>query len=161
MKAFPPLRSFGARFVHSRHSSTNCSTCHKPSGKTMTIPKGGTAHATCFQCHSSNASNAMASCSTCHQPGAGRIQAPSSGAKAFRANFSHAKHAAQKLNCSSCHAVLKRTSGRNQVSEPATVMHFPKQGTLSCGTCHNNEKAFGGEDFADCKRCHQGNSFRF
>jgi hypothetical protein len=28
-------------------------------------------------------------------------------------------------------------------------------------TCHNNRRAFGGDDFADCKRCHTGQTFRF
>lgn len=161
MKAFPSLGTFGAKFIHSRHSKVNCSTCHKPSGKTMTIPRAASAHATCFQCHSSNASNLMASCGTCHQHGAGRMEVPGR-AKAFRANFSHAKHGeSQNLNCATCHSLNSRGAGRNQMSAPATVMHFPKEGTLSCGTCHNGKRAFGADDFANCKRCHQGNSFRF
>jgi hypothetical protein len=31
---------------------------------------------------------------------------------------------------------------------------------LSCRNCHNNKRAFG-EEFASCKRCHQGQTFRF
>ena len=161
LRRFPPLRSFGAKFVHSKHSRTNCGTCHKQQGKTLSIPRGQNAHTTCFACHTSNASNAMASCSTCHQQGAGRFAAPG-GSKAFRANFSHAKHGAdQNLNCASCHDVYARGRGGMEVTAPVTAMHFPVKGKQSCGSCHNNERAFGGEDFADCKRCHTGNSFAF
>jgi hypothetical protein len=28
-------------------------------------------------------------------------------------------------------------------------------------SCHNDKRAFGGDDFSDCKRCHQGPTFRF
>jgi hypothetical protein len=28
-------------------------------------------------------------------------------------------------------------------------------------SCHNNKRAFGIENFADCKRCHQGQHFYF
>lgn len=161
LRSFPPLRSFGARFSHARHVRTSCGTCHKPAGKTLSIPAGSTAHATCFQCHSSNASNAMANCGLCHQPGSGRMKVPGRS-RAFAANFSHAKHGTpQNLNCRSCHTVFARASGSKQVSAPATAMHFAKPGVTSCASCHNNERAFGGDDFADCKRCHQGSNFSF
>lgn len=161
LKSFPGLRSFGARFDHNKHRRTNCGTCHRPQGKTLSIPKGSAAHTTCFACHSANSNNAMASCGTCHQPGAGRFMNPG-GSKAFRANFSHAKHSrAQNLNCASCHTVLARGGRGKQVTAPVTAMHFATKGGTSCATCHNDVKAFGGEDFANCKRCHTGNSFGF
>lgn len=161
VKSFPPLRSFGARFDHGKHRRANCGTCHKPQGKVLSIPRGQNAHTTCFACHSSNASNAMASCGTCHQVGAGRFSSPG-GSRAFKANFSHAKHGiAQNLQCSECHTVFARAGRGKQVTAPATAMHFATKGRQSCGSCHNNERAFGGEDFADCKRCHTGNSFAF
>jgi hypothetical protein len=28
-------------------------------------------------------------------------------------------------------------------------------------TCHNGKRAFGGDDFSSCKRCHQGAHFYF
>jgi hypothetical protein len=40
-------------------------------------------------------------------------------------------------------------------------MHFAPRNTPSCAACHNNQKAFGGDDFNDCKRCHRGTSFKF
>lgn len=161
LKAFPRLKSFGTRFVHSKHLRTNCGTCHKPSGKTLSIPRGGNAHTTCFACHSSNASNTLASCGTCHQPGAGRMSAPG-GARAFRANFSHARHGrAQNLNCSDCHTVYAGRSRSNQVSAPVTIMHSQSSRGVSCATCHNGARAFGAEDFTNCKRCHTGNNFSF
>lgn len=161
MKKFPGLDGFGARFDHSKHRRANCGTCHRPAGVTRSIPKGQTAHTTCFSCHSNDASNSMASCGTCHQKGEGRFIGPG-GAKAFKANFSHAEHSGKKgLNCSSCHVILARAGGTKQVTAPATAMHFAIKGRTSCGSCHNGKRAFGADDFANCKRCHTGNSFRF
>ena len=40
-------------------------------------------------------------------------------------------------------------------------MHFPPRGALSCASCHNNKRAFGGDDFQDCRRCHRGGNFKF
>jgi hypothetical protein len=40
-------------------------------------------------------------------------------------------------------------------------MHFASTRTQSCASCHNNSRAFGGTDFSDCKRCHEGSTFRF
>jgi hypothetical protein len=28
-------------------------------------------------------------------------------------------------------------------------------------TCHNGKRAFGGDDFTSCKRCHTGPAWRF
>jgi hypothetical protein len=39
-------------------------------------------------------------------------------------------------------------------------MHFPPAGRQSCASCHNNRRAFG-EDFTQCRRCHEARTFRF
>lgn len=162
MKRFSGLRSFGARFDHSRHARVTCVTCHSPSarGVARKIPSGQSAHTTCFQCHTANSSNAMASCSTCHQPG--RLVRVSESARAFRMNFSHAKHSATRdLSCRSCHTVRAGAARGRQVSSPMSSMHFAPAHAQSCATCHNSKRAFGADDFANCRRCHQGNRFRF
>lgn len=161
MKSFPRLRSFGAKFNHSKHTRTNCVTCHKPAqrGVAKTIVAGASAHVTCFQCHTSNSSSGMASCSTCHQPG--RLVRTSQSARAFRVGFSHAKHAGRNMTCSTCHTVRPGAVRGRQVSNPATAMHFASQRGQSCATCHNGTRAFGADDFANCRRCHTGSSFRF
>ena len=162
MKGFPGLRSFGAKFNHSRHARVNCATCHTPAarGVARNIPSGRSAHTTCFQCHTANSSNAMASCSTCHQPG--RLVRVSESAKAFRLNFSHARHGANRdLSCRSCHTVRAGSARGRQVSSPIASMHFAPSRSQSCASCHDGKRAFGAEDFANCKRCHQGNVFRF
>ena len=161
IKRFPPLRSFNVRFNHAKHlRSANCATCHKPTrrGVALSIPAGAKAHSTCFQCHSSKASHNMSSCSLCHQPGRrpGRI---SESAKAFAVNFSHRKHI--RTNCSACHRILKNAPRGKQVTAPIAAMHFAPRKAQSCATCHNNKRAFGGDDFADCKRCHTGKNFTF
>jgi len=160
MKGFPRLRSFGRTFNHTRHSRVNCSVCHKQAqrGVAFTIPSGQGAHATCFSCHTSSSSNTMSSCSTCHQPG--RLVRTSQNARSFRLNFSHARHAREGLNCVSCHNVRAGATGR-QVSSPTAAMHFASPGGSNCATCHNGKRAFGANDFQNCKRCHQGNSFAF
>jgi c(7)-type cytochrome triheme protein len=161
MKRFPRLRSFGARFNHSKHMRTNCATCHKPAqrGVARTIPAGLSAHTTCFQCHSSNSSNTMASCNLCHQPG--RLVRTSQSARAFRIGFSHARHSGRSLSCATCHTVRAGTARGRQVTNPVTAMHFATSKAQSCATCHNGQRSFGTDDFANCKRCHAGNSFRF
>lgn len=160
MKRFPPLRSFGVKFDHSRHTRSNCATCHKVEGRGVarSIPAGVNAHVTCFQCHSS--SSAASSCNICHVPG--RLVRTSTSSPAFRKSFSHAKHlAARNVNCASCHNLRPGASRGRQMSNPAVSMHFAPAGSMSCGGCHSGKKAFGADDFSNCKRCHQGNKFRF
>ncbi len=160
MKAFPRLKTFGRKFDHPRHSRVNCAVCHRSSqrGVAFSIPSGANAHATCFQCHSSSASFSMASCSVCHEQG--RLVRTSESARAFKANFSHSEHIAKGSSCASCHNVRPGPTGR-QVSSPVLSMHFPPAGRASCGQCHNGTKAFGANDFANCKRCHNANTFKF
>lgn len=160
MKGFPGLRSFGVRFNHSRHRQANCVTCHKPDGGgvSRSIPSGPSAHVTCFQCHTASSGASMASCSTCHQPG--RLSRTPEFARSFRVGFSHAKHVGKSTNCTACHTV-RAGSGRGQVSAPTASMHFASSRSQNCSSCHNGKRAFGPDDFANCKRCHQGNSFKF
>ncbi len=162
LKSFPPLRSFGVKFSHATHTrQTNCAACHKPSrqGIALSIPKGLNGHTTCFQCHKPNTEvggRNIGSCNVCHQ--AGRPPRNSDWARAFAVNFKHSEHGtSRKLNCASCHTP---TGGRRMTS-PSASMHFPPKNTRSCATCHNNSRAFGGTDFSDCKRCHEGGTFKF
>ena len=162
MKRFPGLRSFGVKFDHARHTRTNCVTCHTPKGRGVarSIPSGSSAHLTCFQCHTANAANSMSSCSVCHQPG--RLVRTPEWAKAFRVGFSHAKHTGVKnSNCNTCHTVRAGAARGRQVSSPLASMHFAPARTQSCASCHNGNRAFGPDDFANCKRCHQDETFKF
>ena len=161
MKRFPGLRSFGRKFDHSRHRSANCAVCHKASqrGVAFSIPSGANAHTTCFRCHSSNTSASMSSCGVCHQPG--RLVRTPESARAFKMSFSHARHIRGGLSCASCHTVRAGAATGRQVSSPAASMHFPPARTASCGGCHNGMRTFGADNFANCKRCHVGNTFRF
>lgn len=164
LKNFPPLKSFNAVFNHAKHQrQTNCASCHQPSrgGIALSIPAGFNAHANCFQCHAPGsklgADNAN-SCATCHQQGSPPSPI-SESAKAFSLGFSHAEH--RSMNCANCHTVKAGSERGNQVASIVPAMHFPPRGAQSCATCHNNKRAFGGTDFADCKRCHTGNNFGF
>ncbi len=160
MKGFPPLRSFNVRFEHSKHRrAADCATCHKRSGTgvALSIPSGQNAHSTCFQCHTSQASHKMSSCSVCHQQG--RRTAPIRVSRtAFARGFSHAKH--KSMACAECHSAGNGSRGK-QMGSPAAAMHQPAKGVKSCASCHNDERAFGAEDFSSCKRCHTGDSFKF
>jgi c(7)-type cytochrome triheme protein len=164
VKRFPPLRSFNVRFNHAVHTrQTNCATCHKPArqGVALSIPSGANAHVSCFQCHGPQKTvgdRNIGSCSVCHQPG--RPVRISATAKAFSVNFSHAEHARKNLSCSACHTIRPGNARGRQVSEPVAAMHFAPAGTQSCASCHNNKRAFG-EDFTQCKRCHEARTFRF
>ena len=165
VKAFPALKSFDVVFDHANHQrQTNCATCHKPTrrGVAQTIPAGLNAHNTCFECHTPNAKSGerdIAQCSTCHQPGkfGGRI---SESARLYDTTpFSHASH---RLECSACHTIKAGATRGNQAAATlVAAMHFPPKAAQSCASCHNNKRAFGGDDFSDCRRCHRGNNFKF
>jgi c(7)-type cytochrome triheme protein len=165
LKPFPGLRSFNAVFDHSKHMrQTNCATCHRPAsrGVALSIPARLSAHTTCFQCHTPNATSGgrnIGSCSTCHQPG--RLVRTSTNARSFRMNFSHAEHTRKNLACSECHTVRPGRVRGQQVSSPQPAMHFAPARSTSCATCHNERRAFGDQNFSNCRKCHEGASFRF
>ncbi len=165
VKPFPAMRSFRTVFDHSKHvRQTGCATCHKPAsrGVALSVPSRVNAHVTCFQCHGAQSvagDRQIGSCSTCHQPG--RPSRFSAGSKAYSVNFSHSEHARKGLSCSECHTIRPGNARRGQVGSPLVSMHFAPARTKSCGACHDNKRAFGGTDFSDCKRCHEGSTFKF
>jgi c(7)-type cytochrome triheme protein len=166
LKSFPRLKSFRVKFDHSLHltkiGSVSCGTCHQPSraGVAMSIPVGFTAHSTCYRCHTPRAQSGgrdISSCGTCHQLGS--YSRTPSFAQAFRVSFSHTKH--QKLTCNECHQVRAGMPQRRQVTAPEPLNHHATGRGQSCMTCHDGKRAFGGDDFTVCKRCHQGAAWRF
>ncbi len=171
LKGFPPLKTFNMIFDHARHNTAGarprgaCAACHRPErrGVALSIPAGTTAHATCFQCHAPRAQSGgrdISSCGTCHRVG-GYARTPET-AQAYRVNFSHAKHdAGEKLSCQSCHQVRGGMPQRRQVTAPVPQEHNRTLRAQSCLTCHDGKRAFGGYDFASCKRCHTGRTFGF
>ena len=168
LKPFPELRSFNMKFDHARHvgmGGVGCATCHRPSrgGVPMTIPAGFNAHTTCDQCHAPQAranGRDISSCGTCHQ--LGRYARTSTQAAAFRVGFSHAKHGApQKLNCNDCHNIRAGMPQRRQLTAPLALNHHAPAAAISCATCHTGKRAFGGDDFSACIRCHQGPQWHF
>ncbi len=172
VKAFPRLRSFNMRFDHARHARgaarprNDCATCHRPTrrGVALSIPAGLNAHTVCYQCHAPRAESPesgrdISSCATCHQPG--RFVRTPETARAYSVNFSHSEHTRKGLSCRECHDVLAGRPQRQQVTSPQPLMHHASPRAESCMTCHNNKRAFGGDDFSDCKRCHEGNTWYF
>jgi c(7)-type cytochrome triheme protein len=168
VKSFPQLKSFRVNFDHARHMNrggVSCATCHRPArgGVALSIPAGFNAHSTCYGCHTPRAQSGgrdISSCGTCHSRG-GYSRTPVTAA-AFRMGFSHAKHgAAQKLNCNDCHSVRAGLPQRRQVTSPEPANHHASGKTLSCQTCHDGKRAFGGDNFTVCKRCHTGTAWRF
>lgn len=168
LKPFPPLRSFRVKFEHARHvgmTGVSCATCHRPAGGgvAFSIPARADAHVVCYQCHTPRAKSGghdISSCGTCHQLG-GYSRTPQL-ASAFKVSFSHARHGApQKLSCSDCHNVKAGMPQRKQVTAPVPLNHHAPAGAESCLTCHNGKRAFGGDDFTVCKRCHTGITWHF
>ena len=165
VKPFPALRSFDAQFDHAKHSSAACATCHRRNrgGVGLSIPARMNAHVTCFTCHTPDAKangRDISSCSTCHQ--LGQLVRVSEQAAAFRVGFSHQNHdASEKLACASCHRIREGLPRGRQVSAPSALNHHARSGASSCATCHNGKRAFGGDDFTTCKRCHSGDAWRF
>jgi c(7)-type cytochrome triheme protein len=165
LKSFTGLKTFNMKFSHARHANAGCATCHKPINRSvaLSIPAGKSAHSTCNQCHGVGAQKGgrdLSSCDVCHQQG--KYQRLPVSAKAYKINFSHGEHGSrQKLRCSDCHRVTAGVPPRRQMTKPLAAMHRASEGAQSCMSCHNNKRAFGGDDFSDCKRCHQGSTFRF
>ncbi len=172
VKPFPALRSFNVRFDHARHArgaarpSENCAACHRPErrGVALSIPTGASAHTTCYQCHTPRAQSSsgrdISSCGTCHRIG-GYARTPEL-MRAYRVNFSHAEHGArQSLGCNDCHRVRAGLAQGRQVTSPQPLQHHASARAESCQTCHDNRRAFGGDDFSDCTKCHRGNAWHF
>ena len=165
LKSFPRLQSFRMKFDHSQHvkmGSVSCATCHRPArgGLALSIPSGFNAHTTCYRCHTPRAQSGgrdISSCGTCHQLG-GYSRTPESAA-AFRVSFNHLKH--QKVTCNECHLVRAGMPQRRQVSAPEPLNHHAIGRALSCMSCHDGKRAFGGDDFSVCKRCHTGTAWHF
>jgi len=167
VKAFPSLGSFNMTFDHARHMGLGpitCASCHRPAlgGAAMTIPAGFNAHVTCFQCHSPQAKSGdrdISSCGVCHE--AAPYLRSSQMANAFRIGFGHDKHnRGAHLSCNDCHRV-RRGLQRNEVTAPQALNHHAARGTLSCMSCHNGTRAFGGDDFSSCKCCHNRDTWHF
>ncbi len=164
IKRFPALKSFNMTFDHARHKNVGCATCHKPAnrGVSFSIPAGFDAHTTCYKCHSRRAQangRDISSCATCHKPG--RYTRTPTLAKAFKVSFSHDQHERSELNCSDCHKLAGSAMQGKQVGSPLPTEHPASDRVSSCMTCHNDVKAFGIASFANCKKCHQGPTFRF
>ncbi len=170
LKDFPRLASFNVKFDHAQHlrggarPEAGCASCHAPMrrGVALSIPAGLAAHSNCYECHTPGANSGgrdIASCGACHS--LARYARTSTNARAFAVSFSHAEHSPrQGLRCDECHNVRAGAPQSRQVTAPRPTQHFATRGQ-SCMTCHNNRRAFGGDDFNDCKRCHTGSSFRF
>jgi hypothetical protein len=171
LKEFPSIKSFNARFDHAAHSQGSarpeqgCASCHQPMrrGVALSILAGAGAHENCYRCHTPGAQSSgrdISSCATCHALGGYRRTG--TGSRAYSVSFSHATHGPrQNLRCDSCHTVRAGAGQGRQVASPQPVQHFGSARAQNCMTCHNNRRAFGGDDFADCKRCHKGQTFRF
>ena len=164
LKSFPKLISFNMKFDHARHGGVTCSNCHRPArgGVALTIPFGTNAHATCFQCHGPQAKSGnrdISSCGVCHE--LGRYDRSSQTARAFRVGFSHAQHNRdERLTCNDCHRIRAGLQ-TNEVAAPQPLNHHAARGSFSCMSCHNGKRAFGGDDFSVCKRCHKGSAWHF
>lgn len=174
-KPFPTRfkESFNAKFDHVQHNTgsgrppSGCAACHSRLGgraAALSIPTSISAHNLCYSCHTpsskSSAGREIASCGVCHD--VKPYSRTSTNARAFRYAFSHAKHGnAQRLVCADCHRLSAGLPQSRQVSSPAASEHFPATRGMTCVTCHNGKRSFGGDlAFKDCRRCHTAASFR-
>ena len=163
MKPFPRLKSFNMKFDHARHmGSVSCASCHRPArGRVaLSIPSGFNAHTNCFRCHTERAQSGgreISSCGTCHQLGG--YSRTSEFARAFRVGFSHGEH--NQVTCRECHQIIAGMPQRRQVTQPQALNHHASGRGKSCLSCHDGKRAFGGDDFSVCKRCHTGATWRF
>jgi cytochrome c7-like protein len=165
--------SFNVKFDHVQHNTgsgrpaSGCAACHSKAGARVaafSIPSSIAAHNQCYSCHTptskSSTGREMASCGVCHDVRS--YSRTTTNARAFRYAFSHAKHGnAQRLACADCHRLSAGLPQSRQVSSPAASEHFPATRGMTCLTCHNGNRSFGGDlAFKDCRRCHTAASFR-
>ncbi len=175
LKSFPTRfnESFNVKFDHVQHNigsgrpPSGCAACHSRSGNraaALSIPTSISAHNQCYPCHTpsskSSAGREMASCGVCHD--VRPFSRTSTNARAFRYAFSHAKHGVgQRLQCADCHRLSGGLPQSRQVSSPTASEHFPATRGMTCLTCHNGNRSFGGDlAFKDCRRCHTAATFR-
>ena len=175
LKGFPSRfnESFNVKFDHVQHNSgagrpaNGCNSCHARYGRSaaaLSIPTGLSAHNQCYTCHTpsstNNAGREMASCGVCHD--SKPYSRTAVNARAYRYAFSHAKHGrAQRLDCAACHRLTAGLPQSRQVSSPLAAEHFPASRGMTCLTCHNGQRSFGGDlAFKDCRRCHSASTFR-
>ena len=173
LKNFPANfnERFNMKFDHAAHNtgdgrpSEGCAACHQPTRRgsaNLSIPVNLNAHNNCYTCHTPNRNYGgrdIGSCNTCHALGGYRRT--STNAAAFQASFSHAQHSArQKLACADCHSVKAGMPQSRQVTSPVLAQHFSSNRATNCMTCHNDRRAFGEKDFANCKLCHTRASFQ-
>lgn len=160
MKPFPVKfkEGWNMRFDHGDHDSgagrppEGCASCHDLAGARRTIPVGINAHSNCYTCHTPETK--IGSCNTCH------ALEPYSRTVASRATFvifRHSDHAGS-ASCNECHNVRPGAGQGRQVASPVAVQHRQAAG-VSCRTCHNDNRAFGEANFANCKLCHTGSGF--
>ena len=83
-------------------------------------------------------------------------------ARSYRYAFSHADHGTRdRLACTECHKLTPGAAQTRQVSSPAPGEHFVTTRGMTCLTCHNGKRTFGGDlAFKDCRRCHTGPTFK-
>lgn len=164
MNVFPVEFSegFNMKFDHAAHSrgagrpQAGCEACHLPQGSAKSIPVSINAHANCYTCHTPESN--IGSCSVCHE------LAPYRRTRVvrtiFKAVFSHTDHSfRQGVSCDECHSVRANMPQAQQVSTPVAIQHFSAGNAVSCRTCHNDSRAFGDLNFANCKRCHGSSGF--
>lgn len=168
MLAFPASfkEGFNMKFNHDAHSrgsakpAQGCAACHSPQASSQTIPVGIGTHSQCFTCHTEESN--IGSCNVCHD--IAPYQRTRQGKSAvLNYVFSHSDHTSrQGVTCTECHSTVANAPQGKQVLAPVAAQHFRPgnaRGAVTCASCHNNRRAFGERDFADCKRCHSGSGF--
>lgn len=170
MRPFPRLSSFNVKFDHATHTRgsarprAGCVACHKSTAKgaALSIPARASGHATCYQCHTASATAGerdISSCGTCHAIGS--YSRTPVNVRAFAVSFNHSRHLSKGLACAECHSVRPGAGQRRQVASPVAAQHNVPAGVSSCAKCHDGTRAFGGDNFAECKRCHTGDTWKF
>ena len=156
------VEGFNMKFDHAAHSRgaakppEGCTACHSPAGAAQSIPAGFNAHSNCYTCHTPESK--IGSCNVCHELAPYSRTPPSR--YVFKAVFSHGDHTGrQGVDCNECHTMQDGAPQSRQVSAAVAIQHKDAGGVVSCRTCHDDRRAFGDANFANCKRCHTGSGF--
>ncbi len=127
------------KFSHQLHVVENeldCTTCHE-AAQTSTTGKDNLLPGmeTCGDCHDIESEN---NCQKCHRDT--ENPRPVVRIERYSPIFSHQKHLAAGVGCTSCHAGIEKLTGTQQYFLPTQIQcmdcHSKRQVSNQCQTCH-------------------------
>ncbi|PIU48313.1 MAG: hypothetical protein COS94_02740 [Candidatus Hydrogenedentes bacterium CG07_land_8_20_14_0_80_42_17] len=163
--------AFGLTFEHPRHSTLECSECHKVAGNTVLIPKMNF----CLEMCHSEAQALPLTCNKCHselsstgKPNNHRVGWEVKHGSYAYANSTECKVCHQENKCFECHRINKPTNHNQswRLRGHGVVAQADRERCQSCHTqdfctrCHletkpiNHTPSWNNSAYQHCRQCH-------